>query len=76
MRRVILTVAAVLGLAASTALAQAVYPKKIALPDGFAPEGIEIAKGKTFYVGSVANVASTARPIALTGHDRPDGLFR
>ena len=75
MRRVILTVAAVLGLAASTALAQAVYPKKIALPDGFAPEGIEIAKGKTFYVGSVATGAVRVGNLR-TGTHRPlvDGL--
>ena len=75
MRRIILTAAAVLGLAASTALAQAVYPKKIALPDGFAPEGIEIAKGKTFYVGSVANGAVRVGNLR-TGTSRPlvDGV--
>ncbi len=40
-------------LVAPVALAQSTYPEKIALPDGFAPEGIEIALGHTFYVGSV-----------------------
>jgi hypothetical protein len=70
MRRIILTAAAALGLAASTALAQAVYPKKIALPDGFAPEGIEIANGKTFYVGSVANGAVRVGNLR-TGTTRP-----
>lgn len=29
------------------------FPETIALPDGFAPEGLEIAQGNTFYVGSV-----------------------
>jgi sugar lactone lactonase YvrE len=29
------------------------FPEKIALPNGFAPEGIEIAHGNTFFVGSV-----------------------
>jgi sugar lactone lactonase YvrE len=57
MRRIILLAAGVLGLVAATALAQSVYPKTIALPDGFAPEGIEIAGGDTFYVGSVGNGA-------------------
>lgn len=70
MRRIILVAAAVLGLAASAALAQAVYPKKIALPDGFAPEGIEIAKGNTFYVGSVANGAVRVGNLR-TGTTRP-----
>lgn len=39
-------------LAAPAALAQGGFPKKIPLPDAFAPEGIEIASGTTFYVGS------------------------
>ena len=33
------------------------FPKKIALPDGFAPEGIEIGSGEHFYVGSVGTGA-------------------
>ena len=56
MRRVTLLLTAVLALGASAALAQGVYPKKIALPNAFAPEGIEI-KAKTAYVGSVGTGA-------------------
>jgi sugar lactone lactonase YvrE len=33
------------------------FPDRIALPDGFQPEGISIGKGSTFYVGSVATGA-------------------
>ena len=33
------------------------YPDVIQLPTGFQPEGIEIGKGPTFFVGSVANGA-------------------
>ena len=55
MRRLLLT-AVLLAFAASTALAQAAFPEKIALPSGFAPEGIEI-KGHTAYVGSVGSGA-------------------
>lgn len=29
------------------------FPEKIALPDGFRPEGIAIGRGATFYVGSI-----------------------
>ena len=39
--------------AAPASHAPSAFPEKIALPDGFAPEGIEIARGNTFYVGSV-----------------------
>ena len=56
MRRAILLLTAVLALGASAALAQGVYPKKIALPNAFAPEGIEI-KAKRAYVGSVGTGA-------------------
>ena len=52
MRKLIVAFVACASLAVP-ALAQSVYPEKIALPDGFAPEGIEIASGHTFYVGSV-----------------------
>src|SRR5512133_1192785 len=34
-----------------------VFPQVIQLPRGFQPEGIEVGKGVTFYVGSVANGA-------------------
>src|SRR3954463_4477225 len=41
---------------AATAAAAA-FPQVIQLPRGFQPEGIEIGRGATFYVGSVANGA-------------------
>lgn len=53
MRRLTFVLVALASLAVPVALAQSTYPEKIALPDGFAPEGIEIALGNTFYVGSV-----------------------
>ncbi len=37
------------------ALAQPVFPDEIALPTGFAGEGIEIGVNQTFYAGSLAN---------------------
>jgi sugar lactone lactonase YvrE len=57
MRRVILLLSALLLLGASAALAQGAFPKKIALPNGFAPEGIEVGNGNTVYVGSVGSGA-------------------
>jgi sugar lactone lactonase YvrE len=57
MRRIILLAIAVLALAGSTALAQGAFPKKIALPNAFAPEGIEVGNGHTVYVGSVGTGA-------------------
>jgi sugar lactone lactonase YvrE len=45
----------VLSIAAATAVAA--FPQVIQLPKGFQPEGIEVGKGTTFYVGSVANGA-------------------
>ncbi len=45
----------VLSIAAVAALAA--FPQVIQLPKGFQPEGIEIGRGTTFYVGSVANGA-------------------
>lgn len=52
MRKLIVALLALGSLAAPLALAQSVYPEKIALPNGFAPEGIEVGLGKTFYTGS------------------------
>jgi sugar lactone lactonase YvrE len=52
MRRLIAVLTALCTLTAPAALAQGAFPDKIALPDGFAPEGIEIALGTTFFVGS------------------------
>ena len=57
MRRIILLAVAALALAASAALAHGAFPATIALPNAFAPEGIEIGKGKTFFVGSVGSGA-------------------
>jgi sugar lactone lactonase YvrE len=37
--------------------AQNAFPQVIQLPTGFRPEGIEVGRGTTFYVGSVANGA-------------------
>ena len=53
MRRTLWTVAALAAIVVPVALGQAVFPEKIALPDGFAPEGIEVGLGNTFYTGSV-----------------------
>jgi outer membrane protein assembly factor BamB len=52
MRKLIVAFASLCSLTAPAALAESALPDKIALPNGFAPEGIEIAGGKTFYVGS------------------------
>ena len=65
MRRLLLTLV-LLALAAPVALAQATFPDTIALPNGFAPEGIEI-KGDTVYVGSVGSGAIWAGDLR-TGH--------
>jgi sugar lactone lactonase YvrE len=56
MRRILLTLV-MLALAAPVALAQSLYPTTIALPNGFAPEGIEIRNRNTAYVGSVGSGA-------------------
>src|SRR3954470_3671208 len=56
MRRIgLLTLVA--ALAAPVALAGGSFPKIVPLPNGFQPEGIEIAGGPTFYVGSRASGA-------------------
>jgi len=52
MNRLLVLVAAVAALVASTAGAQSAFPSRIDLPNGFQPEGITIA-GDTFYVGSI-----------------------
>src|SRR3954449_10343952 len=43
-------------LAATTKKAKP-FPEVIQLPTGFQPEGIEVGRGTTFYVGSVASGA-------------------
>ena len=53
MRKFNVVVVAAGVLAGSAALAATTYPQKVTLPNAFAPEGIEIAKDDTFYVGSV-----------------------
>ena len=68
MRRILLTLA-LLALAAPVAMAKETLPKTIALPDGFAPEGIEI-KGHTAYVGSVGSGAVWIADLR-TGAGRP-----
>jgi sugar lactone lactonase YvrE len=54
-RKVLLTIwTAVAALALATPLAaKGNFPERIALPDGFRPEGIAIGHGGTFYVGSI-----------------------
>jgi len=51
--RKLIVLAALAALAVPVALAQPPFPEKIALPDGFGPEGIEVGRGQTVYVGSV-----------------------
>ena len=67
----------------AVALAQGTYPEKIALPDGFAPEGIEIALGNTFYTGSrstgaiwVGDLRTGDRPDLVPGADDADHARR
>jgi sugar lactone lactonase YvrE len=44
-------------IAGGSAAAGKAFPQVIQLPRGFQPEGIEVGRGTTFYVGSVANGA-------------------
>lgn len=53
MRRLVLLAAIAATVLVAPTGAQGVYPSRIALPDGFAPEGIAVAPGGTFYVGSI-----------------------
>jgi sugar lactone lactonase YvrE len=63
MLRIISTVAALIAVGAvlsggsPAAVEKTPFPDVIQLPTGFRPEGIEVGKGTTFYVGSVANGA-------------------
>jgi hypothetical protein len=54
MRRIVLAAATAALLIGVPAVA-APFPDRIDLPDGFAPEGITIAPGGTFYTGSLVN---------------------
>src|SRR5918995_1120850 len=51
------TLAGVVAVLAGGSSAQNAFPQVIPLPNGFRPEGIEVGRGTTFYVGSVANGA-------------------
>jgi sugar lactone lactonase YvrE len=42
---------------ASTSSLHQLFPRVISLPDGFAPEGVAIGRGASFYAGSTANGA-------------------
>jgi hypothetical protein len=53
MRRTIMLVTMVLLVTASVAGAKGQFPNRIALPNGWAPEGIAISPGGTFYSGSI-----------------------
>jgi sugar lactone lactonase YvrE len=62
MLRVLSLVAALIAAAAtlsggSSTAQQKPFPDVIQLPRGFQPEGLEVGRGTTFYVGSVANGA-------------------
>jgi sugar lactone lactonase YvrE len=79
MRKLIVALVAFGSLAAPAALAQSAFPEKISLPNGFAPEGIEIALGNTFYVGSVqtgaiytGNLRTGAGRILVQGATTPN----
>jgi sugar lactone lactonase YvrE len=54
MRRLLLLLALLLGHALPSGTAAAPFPDRLDLPDGFAPEGIAIGRGTTFYTGSLA----------------------
>ncbi len=54
MRRLTLLFALLLAFAAPAAVGAAAFPDRIDLPDGFAPEGIAIGRGTTFYSGSLS----------------------
>ena len=53
MRRLVLLLTTLACLAVPSALAKGSFQETIPLPNGFAPEGIAIGKGDTFYVGSI-----------------------
>lgn len=54
MRRLMTLLALLLGLVLSAGPVAASFPDRIELPDDFAPEGIAIGRGTTFYAGSLA----------------------
>jgi sugar lactone lactonase YvrE len=54
MRRLTLLLAVLLAFTAPAAVGAAAFPNRIDLPDGFAPEGIAVGRGTTFYSGSLS----------------------
>jgi sugar lactone lactonase YvrE len=54
MRRLTMLLALLLALGAPSAASAAAFPDRIDLPDSFAPEGIAIGPGTTFYTGSLS----------------------
>lgn len=60
LRKLVLTAFAAL-IVATPLWAKGQFPARIALPDGFRPEGIAVGKGHTFYVGSIG--AAPAGPV-------------
>jgi len=54
MRRLIVLFALLLAVGAPTAAGAAAFPDRIDLPDDFAPEGIAVGRGTTFYTGSLS----------------------
>jgi sugar lactone lactonase YvrE len=54
MRRLIALIALLLAVGAPASVGAAAFPDRIDLPDGFAPEGIAIGRGTTFYSGSLS----------------------
>lgn len=54
MRRLLLLLALLPGLVLPAGPVAASFPDRIELPDNFAPEGIAIGRGTTFYTGSLA----------------------
>ena len=54
MRRPTLLLALLFALAVPAAASAAAFPDRIDLPNGFAPEGIAIGRGTTFYTGSLS----------------------
>jgi sugar lactone lactonase YvrE len=70
MRRLTAIAALLLALALPAATGAAAYPDRIDLPDEFAPEGIAVGRGHTFYVGSLAG-AGIWRGDLRTGEGEP-----
>jgi hypothetical protein len=70
MRRILLVVMAAVALLVPAPSASARHlPQRIPLPNGFQPEGIDIAHGRTFYAGSLAD-GSIYRGDIRTGRGR------